>query len=93
MLKVHIFLNEAKDLPFSLTKKKLRVLEQMPRTCPRTLLLNSLAPAKHQARASSLILAMIAFVVEWWWWKTLGLRSFQTSQEMSITKHAKAFLC
>jgi hypothetical protein len=74
----------------------------MPRTCPRTLskayspgitLHNSLAPAKHQARASSLTLAMIAFVAEWWWRKTLALRSFQASQEMSISKDAKAFLC
>jgi hypothetical protein len=42
---------------------------------------------------SSLISAMIAFVVEWWWRKTLGLRSFQTFQDMSITNDAKAFLC
>jgi hypothetical protein len=74
----------------------------MPRTSPRTLtkayspgiiLHKSLAPAKHQARASSLILAMMTFVAEKWCRKTLALRSFQTSQEISMSKDAKAFLC
>jgi hypothetical protein len=74
----------------------------MPRTSPRTLtrayspgitLHKSLAPAKHQARASSLILAMMTFVAEWWCRKTLALRSFQTSHEISMSKEAKALLC
>jgi hypothetical protein len=74
----------------------------MPRTSPRTLtkayspgiiLHKSLAPTKHQARASSLILAMMTFVAEKWCRKTLALRSFQTSHEISMSKEAKALLC
>ena len=54
-------------------------------------ILKALAPARDQSLVSSLVLSITMVKVECWFRKIRAFCSFKISQEMSITKDARAF--
>jgi hypothetical protein len=96
---IYIFLNKAKDLPFSLNKEKFRIIQSTAKTKTKQndhsrgiKLHRAFAPARHHNLSSAFILEVnMATVVELLR-KTVAFLSFQIFHATKIASVAIAFL-